>query len=258
MTEVTTVLEPTTPPLPVVASIPHSSAFVPEEVRACFVPRYRTAQPNVDWYLDKLYDFLPSLGVTVIKADFSRYVADVNRPLREPLYGSYKTSVVYESSTWGEPLYTQPLDAEEVQRRIETFYLPYHAKLAELLERSRRTFGKVYLLDLHSFMGPIADDICLGDDNGRVNAETLMPKLERSFRGHGFGVVGNKVFTGGYIVKHYGRLPQTEAVMVEVRYTAYLRHEELDKDVPPRAQVRELEEAKGRLREVFKEFLPQL
>ena len=78
-----TVLEPTSSPLPIVASIPHSSAFVPGEVRNRFVPQYRTAQPNVDWHLDKLYSFLPALGVTVLKANFSRYLADVNRPLTQ-------------------------------------------------------------------------------------------------------------------------------------------------------------------------------
>ena len=50
-------------------------------------------------------------------------------------------------------------------------------------------------------------------------------------------------------------MPQTEALMVEVRYTTYLRHAELDKPVPPRAEVRELREAKVRFREVFEEFL---
>ncbi len=253
-----TVLEPTASPLPVITSIPHSSAFVPEEVRERFVSKYREAQPNVDWHLDKLYDFLPALGVTVIKANFSRYVADVNRPLREPLYGPYKTSVVYESSTWDEPLYAQPLTAEEAQSRTETFYLPYHKALANLLERTRRTFGKVYLLDLHSFMGPIMDDVCLSDDNGRVNAEVMMPLLERCFLGRGFGVVRNKVFTGGHIVKHYAQMPQTEALMVEVRYTTYLQRDELDREEPPRDEVRELEAAKVRFREVFEKFFLDL
>ena len=104
-------------------------------------------------------------------------------------------------------------------------------------------------------MGPITDDVCLGDDNGRVNAETLMSKLEQSFLKHGFGVVRNKVFTGGHIVKHYGRMPQTEALMVEVRYTTYLQRNELDKVTPPREEVLELAEAKVRFREVFKVFL---
>ncbi len=257
MKEVVTVLSPTSSPLPIIASIPHSSAFVPEEVSSRFVTQYREAQPNVDWHLDKLYDFLPALGVTVLKANFSRYVADVNRSSREPLYGSYKTSVVYESSTRGDPLYIQPLTRQEVQSRIETFYLPYHKTLADLLEQIRRTFGKVYLLDLHSFMGPIADDVCLGNDNGRADAQTLMPLLEESFLTCGFGVVRNKVFTGGHVVKHYAQMPQTEVLMVE-RYTTYLQRDELDKPVPPRGEVRELEEAKVRFRGVFEHALTSL
>lgn len=42
-------------------------------------PTSRTL-PDTDWRVDELYDFAGNLGATVLKANYSRYVADLNRP----------------------------------------------------------------------------------------------------------------------------------------------------------------------------------
>src|SRR5260221_8665287 len=64
---------------PLIVSIPHAGTFVPHSVGrhlgVCAACRCDT-----DWHLPRLYDFLGELGATVIVANLSRYVIDVNRP----------------------------------------------------------------------------------------------------------------------------------------------------------------------------------
>jgi len=40
-----------------------------------------------DWFVHQLYDFAPSMGMTLIAAKYSRWVVDLNRdPQSKPLY----------------------------------------------------------------------------------------------------------------------------------------------------------------------------
>jgi N-formylglutamate amidohydrolase len=63
---------PKAEPRPIVASIPHSGLAIPDEVAQLLNPCSESYIPNQDWHLDKLYDFLPSLGIVVLQAVFSR------------------------------------------------------------------------------------------------------------------------------------------------------------------------------------------
>src|SRR6202167_6281632 len=61
-----------------IVSMPHVGARVPEEIEHGFTPVAR-ALTDTDWYVDRLYDFVPELGASVIAACYSRYVIDLNR-----------------------------------------------------------------------------------------------------------------------------------------------------------------------------------
>jgi formiminoglutamase len=71
-----------------------------------------------------------------------------------------------------------------------------------LLNQTIDRFGRVYLLDIHSFMGPIVEDVCLGNVNGRSCSEFLISTVEFAFASKGYQIVRNKVFNGGYITRH--------------------------------------------------------
>jgi N-formylglutamate amidohydrolase len=71
--------------VPLVANLPHSGLFVPDDIAAQFTSEHLQALPNSDWHLDQLYQSLPDLGITVIQATHSRYVVDLNRQVKEPI-----------------------------------------------------------------------------------------------------------------------------------------------------------------------------
>jgi N-formylglutamate deformylase len=215
------------------------------------------ALPHSDWHLDRLYHFLPDLGVTVLRANYSRYCVDLNRSPEEP-FGNFWRAVVPAETAFGQRIYQQQPTELQVQERIEHYYLPYHQKLAALLQEKLAHFSRVYLLDLHSFLGLVAEPICLGNAHGDTCSERLISTVERSFQHQGYQVVRNKVFTGGYITRHYGQLPHVEALQIETRYTVYLKPEQLEKEYPPEWQVDELEAARQKFKAIFTAIVKDL
>lgn len=234
---------------PIVASVPHSGTHVPLEVLERLDPGARHL-PDTDWHVDRLFEFLPDLGVTVLRATHSRYVADLNRALTEPLVGTFVGSVVAAESFTGEPLYAVPPDAEEAQRRLDVAYRPFHERLQTLLDERVATFGRAFLLDLHSFDTVIPEEVCLGDDEGRLGADVLMPALYEGLR-DAFDTVRNKVWTGGHISIHYGAQPRVEALQIEINHAAYLEPDEIGGTTTPSWDTPRFEAARRRLADAF-------
>lgn len=242
---------PSAEPVPIVASVPHSGLAVPEAIAQTLLSQYQRYLPHQDWHLNQLYDFLPSLGITVLEAIYSRYVVDLNRSAQEPLFGSFWSSVIPQSTAFNQPLYRQRPSAAAIAQRVAQFYHPYHDQLAQLLQQTIDQFGRVYLLDLHSFAGPITDQICLGNANGKSCSEFFIATVEASFAEQGYQVVRNKVFNGGHITQHYGKQPQVEALQIEVRYSTYLEATQLGKAAVPDWNTPEFDQAKLNFRRVF-------
>lgn len=258
MTSIFKLTQPTAFPLPVLANLPHSGLRVADEIREQLTDVHQAFLPNQDWLLDRLYNFLPALGLTMLQATHSRYVVDLNRPLRPPYFGSFWSAAIAEKTAFNVPLYRTKPSAQEIEQRLENYYRAYHAELESQLNRLIEQFGKAYLLDLHSFYGPITDDVCLGNANGKTCSEFFIDIVDNAFAREGYGVVRNKVFNGGYITRHYGSWPRVEALQIEVRYPVYLDESQLDKDAVPDWQVPQFDRAKGRFRKVFEQITETL
>jgi N-formylglutamate amidohydrolase len=237
--------------VPIVANLPHSGMFVPDAIAEQFAPEQLQSLPNTDWHLDQLYRSLPDLGITVLQATHSRYVVDLNRQLQEPTFGGFWTAVMPETTAMGKAIYKTTPSTSQIQARIEQFYLPYHDRLSQLLQEKIAAFGKVYLLDLHSFGGLITDEICLGNRNAQTCSEFLTASVEESFVQAGYQLVRNKVFNGGYITGHYGQQPEIEALQIEVRYHVYLNQNQLEQTAPPNWDVPEFYIAQKKFNAIF-------
>jgi N-formylglutamate deformylase len=112
-----------------------------------------------DWLTRELNEFLPSLGVTTIVTAFSRYVADPNRDPAGDQHGSFWSSVVPAQTPDGERVYRRPLSAADVSHRIRLAHQPFHHALDAAIARHLNRFGRVLLLDLHSFGLPLPADV---------------------------------------------------------------------------------------------------
>ena len=76
---------------------------------------------DTDWHLPHLYDFLEELDATMVIANYSRYVVDVNRPPDGAnLYPGRDTPKLCPTDTFDrEPLYrsSEP-SADDVAKRV--------------------------------------------------------------------------------------------------------------------------------------------
>ncbi|HWP94357.1 MAG TPA: N-formylglutamate amidohydrolase [Gammaproteobacteria bacterium] len=248
---------------PVVVSIPHAGTHLPEEIAARLASDYMRTLPMTDWHVHDLYDFLPSLGVTVIYATWSRFYVDLNRaPENTPLYpGRFETGLVPLETFDGERIWTIPPDAHEIDTRRERVHAPYHAKLAELLESKKSRFGRAYLIDAHSVAsranrlhGELVDHVFLGNRDGATCDEWMIDLFDMAFTERGYAVARNYPYKGGFITDHYGRLPGVRALQIEMAQRVYM-----DENDPARAlQHPNFMKAKHDIRGVFVDFLDWL
>ena len=133
---------------PLLVSMPHIGTAIPQDLRAAYAPR-ALAVEDTDWHLDLLYDFLSELGASVLKARYSRYVIDLNRPPDDaPMYpGASNTELCPTHFFTGDALYRSGCEpgSEERARRRETYWQPYHTALAAELERIKAQHGYALL-----------------------------------------------------------------------------------------------------------------
>jgi len=121
--------------------------------------------------------------------------------------------------------------ADEVRARVDTYWRPYHARLAAELEALRRRFGLAVLFDAHSirsrlprFFDGRLTDLNLGTASGHSADERLAARgFEVLEAAPGYSAVLNGRFTGGYITRHYGRPADgVHALQLELSQRTYM------------------------------------
>ena len=233
-----------TPPenqrVPILLSIPHCGIAFPDELKGEYKQELFKAPDDTDWFVDQLYNFAPAMGITVISANYSRWVIDLNRDTKsKPLYtdGRIITGLCPTTNFLGEPIYKdhrKEVDQAEVVRRLENYYQPYHSKIQELLDDLKNIFGKVLLWDCHSIRQVVKTiqpekfpDLILGDADGTSASpeiiETALAVLERGT----YTVNHNHPFKGGAITRYFGRPSENQhALQLEMTKVNYMDDEE--------------------------------
>ena len=216
---------------PLIVSMPHTGTHVPEWL----APRLSAAArpvPDTDWHLERLYDFVDDLGASVLVATHSRYVVDLNRPPDNAnLYpGQDTTGIVPLDTFHREPVYLPgfPPSQEEVGKRIETYWHPYHRRLRQAIDETKARHGYALLWDAHSifselprfFKGKLTD-LNLGTADGQSCAPQIGEALLKSVEG--YSAVLNGRFKGGYITRQYGNpVNRVHAVQLELSEATYM------------------------------------
>jgi N-formylglutamate deformylase len=219
---------------PLVISIPHVGIWIPPEIRAQLAGVADVLQ-DTDWHLDRLYEFVGDLGASVLQARVSRYAVDLNRPPDgASLYPGQATTGLCPTETFhGEPLYPEGrgVDAAERERRLRTYWRPYHDALRAELDRLRALHGSVLLWDAHSIASVIPrlfdgrlPDFNFGTAGGRTCAPSLVECVLAAATRYPFTQVLNGRFKGGHITRHYGAPAQgVHALQLEMCQCLYMR-----------------------------------
>jgi N-formylglutamate deformylase len=133
----------------------------------------------------------------------------------------------------GDPLYRDASapDPEEIARRIQHYWQPYHDALGAELGRLRGLHGHAILFDGHSIKSELPwlfdgrlPDLNLGTADGASCAPALRSALTRVLAGQSrFTQVVDGRFKGGYTTRHYGDPDHgAHAVQLEMCWSCYM------------------------------------
>jgi N-formylglutamate deformylase len=227
---------------PLLVSLPHDGSHIPSELAARMAPESRRA-PDTDWHVSRLYAFAKAMGASVLVPSHSRYVVDLNRPPDDvSLYPGQNTTGLCPAVRFsGEPVYLegQQPSQEEIAARVERYWRPYHALLADELARLRAAHGRVLLWEGHSIRAEVPflfegtlPDLNVGTSSGASCAPALQARLESVLSAQSdYSWVANGRFKGGYITRHYGRPAEgVDAVQLELAQKNYMDEDSFEYD----------------------------
>lgn len=218
---------------PLLVSMPHSGLQLTDAV-ASGLTASALQLADTDWFIPELYSFLNELGVGVIRANYSRYVLDLNRSLDDkPLYTGKVTGLFPDISFTDDSLFLpgQEPDEEERERYKQQIWRPYHQQIRNELDRLKAVHGNAMLFDAHSIAPrvPMLFDGRLPDFNFGTNSGAscrfgLTSQLEALACADGrFTCVTDGRFKGGFITRHFGQPAEgIESLQLELSQGTYL------------------------------------
>lgn len=227
--------------IPVLVEVPHAGLAMDAAFAAGCTAPARALARDADLYVDELYEDAPLEGASLLVAEVSRYVVDLNRAetdldpdvVEEASEGPrFNHGLVWRVTSDGEPALARPLRPTEVRERLDTIYHPYHQALRGELERKRARFGYAVLLAAHSMpstsrtgggeRGRRADVV--PGSRGRTSASAaFIDAVEAHAVERGWTVRHDAPYAGGFSTQHYGRPYEgLHAVQVELSRRLYL------------------------------------
>lgn len=229
---------------PVILSVPHAGRDYPEWMAAMLRLPVERLVALEDRHVDLLVAEATGVGVAALVARRPRAWIDLNRreteldpamvtprPPLSALTQSPKVrgglGLVPRRIASGGEIWWGAIAADDIARRIEDDYRPYHQALGQLLDEARRRFGVAVLLDLHS-MPPIQPtgaqpQIVIGDRFGKTAASRFMSRLAAESSAAGFRSSENSPYAGGHILERHGNPDRgIHAIQLEVDRSLYL------------------------------------
>ncbi len=220
--------------LPIVLAMPHTSCYVPDEILETFTDSAKQLA-DTDWNIHQLYDeLLPN--ATIVRAMFHRYVIDANRSSEDSsLNAEYPSTALCPLTTFeGGALYLPGFepDKNDIRRRLERYYVPYHNALKEALRRAHAKHGIAMLFDCHSVRSTLSylnssnfADLNIGTNHGTSCALAVQNTvLGVCRRNRDYTVVLNGRFKGGFTTQHYGNPSEgIHAIQMELAQSTYMQ-----------------------------------
>ncbi len=251
------VTRPTVTPVPVLFDSPHSGTDYPDDFRP--VLDMAILRRSEDTYVDDLFAAAPASGAVLIAATFPRSYIDPNRNeldidaalLAAPWPGpalapTIKTTIRSAGLIFGRiadkhEIYDRKLTVAEVRGRIDNYWWPYHAAVADGLARLRDTFGHVYHVDCHSMPargdatsddGPVdRADFVLGDRDGTTCEGPFTDFVRAELEGKGYWVKINDPMKGVELVRRYSDpAAGRHSLQIEVNRRLYMNEETIERN----------------------------
>ena len=242
---------------PFIYASPHSGDHYTADFLAASRLDLVTLRRSEDSFVDQIFAAAPELGAPLLRALFPRVFLDPNREPYELDPGMFEDELPPHVNTrslrvaggigtiarvvaGGSEIYCRKLRFAEAERRIASYYKPYHLALAGLMGETRERFGCAVLIDCHSMPsvgGPMngeggsrRTDVVLGNRFGMACAEILVEVARDLLTDLGYKVTLNKPYAGGFNTQKYGRPEDgVHALQIEINRALYMDEERIQR-----------------------------
>ncbi len=202
---------------PLILVCEHASRYIPAPLNDLGLDP-EAAQQHIAWDIGALAlaeSLSEALGATLLTANYSRLLIDLNRPLHAP------DSIPLKSEIYPVPG-NQALDEATREYRRECLFRPFHSRLASLIDERLAAGKTVRVVGIHSFTPvyfgePRQLEIGVLYDRAQAYAERLVAGLGQ----HPLQVAGNQPYRieagSDMTVPVHGDGRGLDSVLIEVR-----------------------------------------
>jgi len=224
--------------VPIIANIPHSSTFIPPEIRNSLLISDEELERELllltDRYVDELFSSVHEIGGVAVRYNISRMVLDPERFEKdeEEVMSKKGMGVIYTKTSDGKDL-RPPVSANEREQLLETFYRPYHRAMEQEFDTLIEKFGRCLIIDCHSFSStpllfeldqyPVRLDICIGTDKFHTPLP-LREAVDQFFNRVHLVIALNKPYAGTYVPSKYleKKDARVSSIMIEINRKLYM------------------------------------
>ncbi|MGB7184592.1 MAG: N-formylglutamate amidohydrolase [Burkholderiaceae bacterium] len=245
---------PTGDTSPLVLDSPHSGFMYPDDFN--YVLDTRVLRRSEDAHIQDL--FLPAVGfgATLIHALFPRCYIDPNRALEDldtamldgpwpdPVNPSRKVErgagLIWRQVKNRGLIYDRRLSVDEVKRRIDSCWRPYHEAVARILEETAARHRGFIHLNCHS-MASMGDpttedgpkprpDMILGDRDGTSCDPAITEVVRDLLQKQGYQVAVNDPYKGVELVRRYSDPAKSRhSLQIEINRALYMDEDSQEK-----------------------------
>ncbi|MEK9726192.1 MAG: N-formylglutamate amidohydrolase [Rhodospirillaceae bacterium] len=241
------VVPPRGAPSALVFDSPHSGSHYSDDfVTLLAHDEMRRAE---DAFVDELFSAAPDHGATLLAATFPRLYVDPNRapddfepseaagafaqPLNPTTKAKTGKGIVWTRLHGLSALYDKPLAADAVTARIDAYWRPYHAAVADALDATFQRFGRVFHVNCHSMRsrGNATDEdgeadrpaFVISDRDGTTAAPAFTRFVADHLAGQGYSAPINVPFKGAELVKRYSDpAAGRHSIQIEINRKLYM------------------------------------
>ncbi len=261
---------------PFIFSSPHSGQIYPAAFLQSSKLTPTQLRSSEDAYVNELFAHVVDQGAHFIHALVPRAYLDLNRhpheldpklfastlpdfAMRDSIKVKSGLGVIARIVSEGQEIYTNKLDFDDAQTRINSLYFPYHKALRDLIAGAQTSHRHAILIDCHSMPSgnlpgfqDIPPDFVLGNLFDKSCDYELTHLLRAQLQSMGYHVSVNKPYAGGYVTKEYGR-PQNgvHVLQIEINRRLYLNEQSL-------AKTNDFEELRSNLQILTKKLINSL
>ena len=226
--------------IPLILHLPHNATQLPNDFEWHLSKEMlqRDIFRLVDHHTLELFQPLIEAGGVALHNNLCRLYFDPERfaDREQESMNQLGMGVFYTHSTDGQCF--RETDSDEVyQQRIQELHQPYHQKLTALVENMLQRFGKVLIIDGHSYPVEVLPfeqypndprpqiDIGTWEPPSPHSRRELVTHTRQSFENGGYSVEFNAPFKGSLVPIQFIGDPRVQSIMLEIRRDVYLCEE---------------------------------